>query len=363
MSTMRIAMLSQDVHILDEGSAVSTRIASYGALADEVDFIVFGVGARREVRLAPNVWACAPGGVNKIHALFLGYRELASLLVKKTYQLVSTQDPFFIGAVGFLLARKHTIPLQVQLHTDCFSRNFIGFSPRRLVEVTLALFIIRGASCVRVVSERIARHIRHLTHAPVAVLPIRVSSDIGMPNREARHQGTTLHLLAVSRLTPEKRVYLILDALARVHTVELTVVGDGPLKDMLEMRAKKLKIKNRVRFVGWQDPEAYYQKADAFVQMSTFEGYGMTLVEASLHALPIITTDVGIVGDLLRAGSEALVVPASVDALRRAIERLRADGAYATMLGNNAKKRVGGAQLSEAEYLARYKEVIHTCTI
>ncbi len=365
MSGMRIIMLSQDMHILDTDSAASKRVASYGAFGGDVEFIVFGVGARREVVLAPNVIAYAPGGRNKIDALFAGYRELKSAITKKKCDVISSQDPFFIGAVGFLLAKRNRIPLQVQLHTDCFSRNFIGFSPRRIVEALLAHIVIRGASCVRTVSERIARRVRHMTHATVAVLPIRVNEvpPAPHPHRERQRHGSTLHLLAVSRLTPEKRVHLIVNAVARVHGVELTVVGDGPLKKKLEAHAKKMKVKNRVHFVGWHNPAPYYEKADVFIQMSAFEGYGMTLIEAALHALSIITTDVGIVGDVLRAGSEALVVPNSTPAVARAIERLRADAPYAALLGHNAKKRAEGAQLSEAEYLARYKELLHTCTI
>jgi glycosyltransferase involved in cell wall biosynthesis len=117
-----------------------------------------------------------------------------------------------------------------------------------------------------------------------------------------------------------------------------------------------------VRFVGWHDDVSFFfVNADAFLSLSNYEGYGRSLVEAALRALPIVTTDVGVVGELLRPDQEALVVDADPEMVAAAIERVMEDGAFARQLGEAAKARALEQAMTEDEYLARYREAMHTC--
>ena len=66
--------------------------------------------------------------------------------------------------------------------------------------------------------------------------------------------------------------------------------------------------------------------AQAFIQASAYEGYGRTLIEAALARFPIITTDVGIVGEVFKDQTEVLVAPvADPKALARYIVRFIED--------------------------------------
>lgn len=359
---MRLLMLSSDVKIFDADSRVANRMALYGSIVDELLIVVVGVGAPKEIMLAPNVRAVTPGGTNKFTIFLHTRRALRALTKEKTYDIVSAQDPFFIGMLGYGIAKARHIPLQVQLHTDCFSFGFLTESPRRVIEALLAIFILGQATCIRVVSERVAKSVRKITNVPVTVLPIHTEYE-GVMKKEEVELSQNLKFLSVSRLTSEKRIHLIIDAIALTPNAELTVVGDGPLRKALASRVQRLGLGERVRFVGWQDPAPYYKTADVFVQASRFEGYGVSLIEAGLSELAIITTDVGIVGEVLHDKKEALVVSGTSSAIAVAMKRLIEDKEIRVRFGAQALESARHHSMSMEEYLLCYQRALSRCSI
>ena len=68
-------------------------------------------------------------------------------------------------------------------------------------------------------------------------------------------------------------------------------------------------LHGNVVFAGWSDDiVSYYKTADLFLLTSDYEGYGMTLIEAAAAGCPIVTTDVGAVGEIITKDN-ALVCP------------------------------------------------------
>ena len=96
----------------------------------------------------------------------------------------------------------------------------------------------------------------------------------------------------------------------RYPSLGLIVVGDGSRRASLEKLSEKLGISERVVFTGWRtDAEGLLRSASAYIQASAYEGYSRTLIEAALAKVPIITTDVGIVGEVFRGYQEVLSAP------------------------------------------------------
>jgi glycosyltransferase involved in cell wall biosynthesis len=72
------------------------------------------------------------------------------------------------------------------------------------------------------------------------------------------------------------------------------LVGDGPEKENYEKLAIKLGISDRVVFTGYQNQiGTYYSIFDIFCLVSAHEAFGLVLVEAMLHKLPVLATNVG----------------------------------------------------------------------
>jgi len=151
--------------------------------------------------------------------------------------------------------------------------------------------------------------------------------------------GSDLVFMAVGSLKPLKRIDLFLRAAAplmkRNPAALIVLVGDGPDRGALTALAESLGIGGRVVFTGVRDDvNVMFRAADALVLPSRTEAFPNVVLEAMATGLPVITTDVGSVREMVEDGRSALVVPREDEAaLRAAIERMAADARLRSALG------------------------------
>lgn len=101
-------------------------------------------------------------------------------------------------------------------------------------------------------------------------------------------------LLSLARMMPQKRLDLLLKAFARMPRTDaqLTILGDGPLREPLENLARALGIAERVQMPGFVgDVMPAMRAADLFVLSSDYEGLPAALIEALACNVPVVTTD------------------------------------------------------------------------
>lgn len=137
-------------------------------------------------------------------------------------------------------------------------------------------------------------------------------------------------VLYLGRLAPQKGVEVLLEAVGHLRPgVPVLVVGDGPLRPVLEGLARRLGVVDRVRFEGFcrhVDVPACLAHADVIVLPSVYEELGSVLVEALHAGLPAVASDVGGVPTVVRHGVTGdLVPPGRAGALATAIQRLLDD--------------------------------------
>lgn len=153
-------------------------------------------------------------------------------------------------------------------------------------------------------------------------------------------------LLFVGRLVAYKGVDVLIRAMAGLEA-QLAVVGDGPLRAVLEGVSTESGVSDRVHFLGaLADPEivALYHACDVFVlpSVTRAEAFGMVQIEAMACGKPVVSTDVPSgVPWVNQHGESGLVVPAGDAALLGdTLRRLCADGALRAKLGAGARLRV-----------------------
>jgi glycosyltransferase involved in cell wall biosynthesis len=120
----------------------------------------------------------------------------------------------------------------------------------------------------------------------------------------------------------------------------LLIVGDGPRRVALEALVAELGLAARVRFAGNQPEVApWLQALDAFCLPSfANEGVPQALMQAMACALPVVTTPVGSIPEIVADGDTGLIVPAQdPPALRAALERLLDDAGMRERLGGRAR--------------------------
>lgn len=335
---MRILVLSTDSNAFIEGSAVARRFRLQAATVERLDILVpHGPGAL--VQLAGN--SAARGfGLGKIGGFF---RTLAASWRITRPDVVSAQDPFLIGLLGWVIARMRGAKFHVQVHTDVFDPGFAAHSSANRLKVLLARFIFGRADSIRVVSERTKKSITARgIRAEVSVLPVFIDAEAAekvVPfNRHQRYPQFEKLLLFAGRLEPEKNAAGALHAMAEILKEEprtgLIVLGGGSQRIYLESLARELGIVAHVVFEPYQDPFPFYKAADLLLVTSRYEGYGMAVVEALLSGCPVVSLDVGIAGE--------------VGALITSFENMPA--AALQVLRSGARGRLAVPLPSESEY-------------
>ena len=150
-------------------------------------------------------------------------------------------------------------------------------------------------------------------------------------------------IVTVGRLVVQKNHSLFLRAAAelvrRQADVRFTIVGDGPLRDTLEAEARQLGIGAQVTFAGERsDVDAILRAASLFWLTSRWEGMPNVVLEAMASGVPVIATDVGGTRELVRSGTDGVIVPeGDVDAFVRHSQELLADPARRWRCGQAAR--------------------------
>jgi len=160
-----------------------------------------------------------------------------------------------------------------------------------------------------------------------------------------RPGGDPLRVLSVGRLVPGKGHRVLLDALARlrdegIHTVT-TLVGDGPERESLERVAAELRLDVRFAGAAGQDElRPYYADAQLFCLPTFAEGLGVVLIEAMACALPVVSTRVMGVPEVVEDGETGLLVsPGRPDLLAGALARLALAPELREQMGAAGRRR------------------------
>ena len=322
---MKALFVSNDPSLFIEGSATRVRIRSYAEAIGELHILSRG----------PRTFSIDDGPLHlhmkkagRLSSLFALLKAARKLIRTHGIEVVSAQDPFEHGWAALRAVTGTPAKLHIQVHTDFRSPWFVRSGGLRAqsvrmpllnrVRVRIADHVLPHANGIRVVSKRIKDSLvaQYGTRIPVpAVIPIEVSVTLPEPIPFPPHDFT-FSLITASRLEPEKRIEDIIDALALIHerypSAGLFIVGDGREKPRLMRQVARLGLGSKVIFLGEKTPTetlGFMRSANAFIQASAYEGYGRTLIEAALARVPIITTDVGIVGEVFAGYSEVLAVP------------------------------------------------------
>jgi glycosyltransferase involved in cell wall biosynthesis len=160
----------------------------------------------------------------------------------------------------------------------------------------------------------------------------------------AREPAELVEVLAVGRLEPMKGFGVLVDAVARLvrkgEPVRLTIVGDGSQRAELEARARGLPI-TFLGALGAPEVTEQLRAAHVFCLASFAEGMPVVLMEAMASALPVISTQIMGIPELVRHGESGLLVaPGRSDELAAAIRRLVREPESRAAFGEAGRARV-----------------------
>jgi glycosyltransferase involved in cell wall biosynthesis len=180
-----------------------------------------------------------------------------------------------------------------------------------------------------------------------------------------RRTGPGLVVGTMTRLVPGKGTDLLIEALPLGHPEDrLRVAGAGPMTDALRARARELGVEDRVEWVGWigaDDKDAFLSSLDVFALPSTYDSFGMGLIEAMARGMPAIALAGGGAAEVIRPGVDgALAARATPDAVAAAIASLRDEGvrSAASVAARDRVRDVYGAEAVADAALRAAEEAI-----
>jgi len=146
------------------------------------------------------------------------------------------------------------------------------------------------------------------------------------------------------------------DLSQNIPEAKLRIVGSGSCEDSLRNLVRELGIEERIIFVGYSNNvNEEYEKADMYIQASSYEGFGMSLLEAGLHGLPILTTNVGLVGYELPQDSVVVFDRNNIEDLSQKISHVLEDTQQRRELGDGVYEASQKLVTSFPDYISMYR--------
>lgn len=227
----------------------------------------------------------------------------------------------YIGRVPVIILEETSDP-QNRTPKATYLLKFLSGLSDKVIGVSPAVFSYLNDTAR--INESKLRLINNGVYPPVHM----VEDSLQKLKKELGIQDGDVIIGSVGRLRNfHKLITDLVDALALTNdafpNLKLLIVGDGEDREMIEDYIKTKELAERVIMVGFQpDPHPYFEIMDIFAIVSHMEAFGLVVVEAMFHKLPIIASKVGGLKDIVVHNKTGLLVDAHqpnqiADAIRK----------------------------------------------
>jgi glycosyltransferase involved in cell wall biosynthesis len=297
--------------------------------------------------------------------------RLARILRREQVGLLHPHQytPFFYAQMARWLGRR--IPILFTEH----GRHFPDYPRRKRILVNRLLLSRRDR--VAAVGEAVRRAVIANEGIPAERVEViyngidlevfQTSKDRDAARREMGVGPNDFVVVQVARLDYLKdhltAIRAVGNVAARHPAVRLVLVGEGPEQAKIEAEVDRLQLAEHVRFLGLRkDVACLVPAADVFLLTSISEGIPLTLIEAMAAGIPVVSTRVGGVPEVVVDGQTGLLASTGDDkTLSEQLLCLAADAAQRRRMGEAGRQRAH-AMFSEeqmhASYRGLYEEVL-----
>lgn len=147
-----------------------------------------------------------------------------------------------------------------------------------------------------------------------------------------------IHLICVARFHPQKGLDRLIRVFAKLQDYyQLSIIGDGELKEELYQLASDLSVFEKINWLGFQtNPYQYIRCADLFVMPSVYEGYPTITIESLICTTPVLSTEVAGIASQLTRPEYGFIVGNDEEAIYHKLDELKNQkvllGQYKTQL-------------------------------
>ncbi|MCK5211440.1 glycosyltransferase family 4 protein [Candidatus Parcubacteria bacterium] len=237
----------------------------------------------------------------------------------------------------------------------CTSHGIDVFSLRGKCFVCLKQWLVKNLDGLTAVSEALKSElIRNYKADKVRVIHNAVNIENFTPETRQRNNIPRPALIFVGRLVEKKGVEYIIKAMPQIiksyPACHLEIIGDGPKKQSLQKLSQTVSSESNIKFLGsvsHNNIPKYLAASDIFIGPSIVaknldtEGFGVVFIEAMACGLPIITTAVGGITDIIKNNENGFIVETKNEqAIADVVIKLLRDESLRVRLGQAGRKTV-----------------------
>ena len=248
-----------------------------------------------------------------VNTFLLNKNPIVQLILIKFYFRKCISDKDIIHAH---LPRAELISAFANKHLKFFitrhnSELFLPGGPRFVSNFLSKLVISRSNKCIAIskaVAEFLIKNREILDSKKIEIVHYGFMPDDVKSNE---YNNDNFIIGTISRLEPQKDLYTLLNAFAEFIKVKenglLFIIGDGNMRLELEQYCNQIGISDKVIWVGKvQNVHEYLRKFKLFVFSTNYEGFGLVLLEAMQHGLPILASNNSAIPEVLGETSYSL---------------------------------------------------------
>ena len=216
--------------------------------------------------------------------------------------LVSSFGPTANGVTTFHSSSVHEAN---GVEGDLFFKKKFGQYYSRVFSRMYCKDLIKSSRKIIAVSDSLRGDLRSEFGADTQIDVVHNGVDTVQFDFKASAGRGDSYILYVGRLDGRKGLFNLIKAfksIAASTDTKLVICGEGPIKEQLVSLCQQLSIDKRVTFTGFVDFKtlvSLYQNASIFISPSTYETGPITILEAMSCGTPVITTNVGMVSELI----------------------------------------------------------------
>lgn len=268
-------------------------------------------------------------------------KELVTIY-KHSVMTVHEYPPFYNGIGAKRLWKKTHLPYVIEIHHIVGHPIASSFTERigRFLSRWYLLFDTAKATSVRTVNKTVAQQLIQwgVERHKIKVVP---SFYLDPKLFQGEWHSPQYDVAFCGRLVANKGVLETIRAVQMVEGATLVIIGDGPERDRAELLVRELNMQHRVEFRGWlptqEDVIRSLRSARAFVMNSKSEGGPRIALEAMSCGLPVVSTKVGVMPDVIIDGNNGMFTTGEPADLADKLKILLGSTEMREKLGQNAK--------------------------
>ncbi len=309
---------------------------------------------KKEVELIKkryNVWIVMKYN-RKVVEMFKKYSNL---------DVVDVHD-WITASAGVKIKKKYGIPLIHTVHSTQLGRPS---SKRYPLKLKIERMCFREADRIITISNKMKEELRKLYNVDESKIKVIYNCVDVKKFKRGREKD---YILFVGRFSRRKGTDILVKAMKlvvkEIPEAKLKMIGTGEMLEYCKELAEKLKISESIEFLGWVPDEELveaYAHAQLVALPSTYEPFGLTVLEAMASGKPVITTNISGASEIITNWKNGVVVKVNdVKDLAHAIIKLLKDKKLRKRIGENAYRLAKKYTWKKAanETIEVFKEVV-----